>query len=110
MDKQLIKGWLSVESVVMLTTSALLFIFLVSCIVCLYFVHRCNEVTIKPHCSPVDQHPTSERTSNTENEPKIERTELKIMSQSRTLASNPSRKLEVIIEIQDEDNLSIAKL
>ena len=110
MDRQLINGWLSVESVVMLTTSALLFIFLVSCIVCVYFVLRCNEDTMEPHCSQVHQHPPSERSSNTENEPTIELTELKIMSQSRSLASNPSRKLEVIIEHQEENNLSIAEL
>ena len=97
MDRPLVKSWISVESVAILTVSAWLF-----CIVCLYFLHRCYEVMINRHCSEVDLHPISARTNNTENDPTHD-----IRTQSRSLASNPARKLEVIIEHQEEENLSI---
>ena len=101
----MVKNVLSVESVAMLTASALLFIFLVSCILCLYFAHGRYGDIITPDSSEVDQHPTSARINNIENEPTHD-----IATQTKSLTSNPARKLEVIIEHQEEENLSMAEL
>ena len=103
MDRKIDKNGLSVESVAMFTVSALLFIFSVSCIVCLYFVHRRYEVKITPNCGEVDQHLTSARFNNTENKLTHD-----IKTQNRSLTSIPSKKLKVIIEHQEEEKLSIA--
>ena len=105
MDRQIVESLLSIESVAMFTVSALVFILSVSCIVCLYFVHRCYKVKITPHTSEVDHHPTSAGFNNIENEPTND-----IITQSRSLTSSPSRKLKVIIERQEEYNSSIAEL
>ena len=96
---------LSVESVAMLIACSLLFIFLLSCIVCSYFIHRCYEDIITTNCNELDQHSTSEGINNPENNPTHD-----IATQIKSLTSNPTRRLEVIIEHQREEYLSMAEL
>ena len=98
-------GGLSVESVAMFDVSALLFIFLVTSILCVYWAHRYGKLMITPHCSEVHQHPISARFKDTENEPNEA-----IKTQMRSLTSSPIRKLEVIIEHQEEKNSPIVEL
>ena len=90
-------GGLSVESVIMFAVSALMFIFPVACLVVLYCAYCFSN--------EVHQHPISYRGNNTESQPTEE-----IKTQNRHLTSSPLRKLEVIIEHQEEENSSIAKL
>ena len=85
-------GGLSVESVTMFAVSTVLFIFLVACIVCVYCSHRFGKVMKMPHCNEEDHHPISARFIDTEDN----------KTQSRSLTSSPLRKLEVIIEHQEE--------
>ena len=95
-------GGLSVESVTMFAVSALMFSFLVACIVCVYCAHRFGKVMITPHCGEVDHHPISARFNESENEPTED-----IKTQCRSLKSSPLRKLEAMIEHQEEKNSSI---
>ena len=83
------KSWISVESVAMFAVSTFLFIFLVSCVFCAL-------CSIRNVCCFY----------------KVEKTEKKPTHDIKTLTtfltSSHSRKLEVIIEAQEEENSSIA--
>ena len=112
MYSKMFKSGISVESVAMFAVSALLFVcpicvlvayvFAPNCIIPIVAYARrtccCYKGMITPHHSEEEQHPTTARFNDTENDPTHE-----IETQSTSLTWNHSMKLQAIIEHKEEE-------